>query len=254
MYHRKEHNHNKNESLFTFLFSSFEKKFFSLLTRITNDKLRPVCVVVRWRIFDNGKIEYYAMYIFTCINDKKIGENWKKDFQCLVGKKKSVKDRLSRGFLFCCGWKWSKGTRGKARISSYKIMQNNNNMKTCTPLNTYEFIYHISKLSNVMIAMFWRERKMRHWKGKRKQEWQWSGEYITQYFNMLISFFLLKIYLWSLWVFCQSNSKKMERKSCWNYSTGKWDLWIFSEWEMECDGMGKGVVRNWEYILVYKID
>lgn len=50
----------------------------------------------------------------------------------------------------------------EARMSSYKIMQNNNNMKPCTPLNTYEFLYHISVLSYVIQQGFGGRKKMRH--------------------------------------------------------------------------------------------
>lgn len=66
-----------------FLFFQFSSS--SLLTRITDDKLRLVCVVVHWRIFDNGKIEYYAMY--------KWQKNWgklKKGFSVFGRSKKSI--------------------------------------------------------------------------------------------------------------------------------------------------------------------
>jgi hypothetical protein len=93
--------------------------------------------------------------------------------------------RVSRGFA-----DGSDRKAQEARISSYKIMQNNNNMKTCTPLNTYEFLYHISKLSNVVM---WRG-KMRHWKGKEGKS---GSEVESTQHDILICwfgiFFVLKV-------------------------------------------------------------
>lgn len=90
-----------------------------------------VYMCVHWRIFDNGKnwILCLAHHVYRFSHDtRKKERNWGK---------------LKKGFSGC--WREdrmeSDRRAWKRLIRWCKIMQNNNNMYS--PLNTYEFLYHI---------------------------------------------------------------------------------------------------------------